>query len=109
MDRAARGHRTRLHGAGRSLPYVLGLGGSLGLFLSEKGIIAPDHANAGPDLFLRAAQTNPDDVRAQLTLVTALQRLQARGAAIDGASLDHARAWLASPAAAAAGVTGIKV
>lgn len=91
------------------LPYVLGLGGSLGLFLAEKGIIASDHANAGPDLFLRAAQTNPDDARAQLLLVTAIQRLQARGAAIDGASLEHARAWLASPAAAAAGVTGLKV
>jgi hypothetical protein len=91
------------------LPYVLGLGGSLGLFLAEKGIIAPDHANAGPDLFLRAAQTNPDDARAQLLLVTALQRLQARGAAIDAAALDHARTWLASPAAAAAGVADVKV
>ena len=91
------------------LPYVLGLGGSLGLFLAEKNLIASDHANAGPDLFLRAAQTNPDDVRAQLLLVTALQRLQARGAAIDAASLEHARTWLASPAAAAAGVADVKV
>jgi hypothetical protein len=91
------------------LPYVLALGGSLGLFLAEKGVIAPEHANAGADLFLRAAQTNPDDARAQLTLVTGLQRLRARGAAIDETALAHARAWLATDAAKAAGVAGIEV
>lgn len=91
------------------LPYVLALGGSLGLFLAEKGVLAPEHANAGADLFLRAAQTNPDDIRAQLTLVTGLQRLRARGAGIDEAALAHARAWLVTDAAKAAGVAGIEL
>jgi hypothetical protein len=91
------------------LPYVLALGGSLGLFLAEKSVIAPEHANAGADLFVRAAETNPDDVRAQLTLVTALQRLRARGDAIDEAALARARAWLESDAAKSAGLAGLSL
>lgn len=89
------------------LAYVQALGGSLGLFLSEKDVIPAEHAPQGAELFLVAAQANPADVRAQLMLVTALQRLQARGAAVDPAALDHARAWLASEAAATVGVSAV--
>jgi len=52
--------------------------------------------------FLPAAQ----DVRGNLTLLTGLQRLQARGVEVDEAAVAHARAWLASEEAKAAGVEG---
>lgn len=91
------------------MSYVQALGGSLTLFLGEKQMLAPEHVTATAELFLAAAQANPADHRAQLTLVTALQRLQARGAAVSEAALAHARAWLASDAASAVGASGIKV
>lgn len=87
--------------------HLQALGASLGLFLAEKGVISAAQAPQDAGLFLANAQANPADARAQLLLVTALQRLQARGAAADLAALAHARAWLASDAAKAAGATGI--
>lgn len=104
--------------AGEGLPYaapaaplahVQALGASLGLFLAEKQVLAPAHAPASADLFLANARANPDDARAQLTLVTALQRLQAQGATSDAAALEHARTWLAGDAAQAAGLGGVKL
>ncbi|MBA4136420.1 MAG: hypothetical protein C0518_03790 [Opitutus sp.] len=86
------------------LPYILALGGSLGLFLSEKEVIPADHAVNSAEIFLKAAQTNPADARAQLALVTAIPRLRTRGANVDDAALTHARTWLASDAAKSAGV-----
>lgn len=91
------------------LAQVHALGASLGLFLAEKDVLDPAHAPATADLFLRNARANPDDVRAQLTLVTTVHRLRAQGAAVDAAALEHARAWLASEAARSAGVTGVTV
>ncbi|WP_415909120.1 hypothetical protein [Oleiharenicola sp. Vm1] len=91
------------------LSYIQALGGSLTLFLGEKQMLPPEQIAAPAALFLQAAQANPADARAQLALVTALQRLQARGAAPDEAALAHARAWLASDAASAAGVAGVAV
>lgn len=89
------------------LDYVQALGGSLTLFLGEKQMLAAEQVVAPAALFLKAAQSNPGDARAQLALVTALQRLAARGATPDEAALAHARAWLASEAAAAAGVSNL--
>ena len=85
--------------------YVQALGASLTLFLGEKGVIASEHMNPVPADFLPAAQ----DVRGQLTLLTALQRLQARGVAVDEIALAHSRAWLASDEAKAAGIEGITI
>ena len=84
------------------LAYVQALGASLTLFLGEKGVLAPEQMNPVAADFLPAAQ----DVGGNLTLLTALQRLQARGAAVDEAALAHAREWLASDAAKTAGVDG---
>jgi len=89
------------------LDYVQALGGSLTLFLGEKQMLAADQVVVPTALFLQSAQANPSDVRAQLALVTALQRLRARGATLDEPAVAHARAWLASEAASAAGVAGL--
>lgn len=85
------------------LAYVQSLGASLTLFLGEKGVLAPEQMNPVAADFLPAAQ----DLRGHLTLITGLQRLQARGVAVDEAALAQARAWLASDEAKAAGVEGI--
>jgi hypothetical protein len=81
--------------------YLQGLGALLTDFLAEKGVLP---AGLAPDtgLLLRAAQANPDDVRAQLALVAALLRRKARGVALEPASRQHAEAWLASDQAQAA-------
>jgi hypothetical protein len=89
------------------LSHIQALAGSLTLFLDEKQMLAPEFVTAPAELFLKNAQTNPTDARAQLALVTALQRLQARGATVDEAALAHARAWLASEAATTTGVAGL--
>jgi len=89
------------------LSYIQALGSSLTLFLGEKQMLAPEQIVASVDLFLKAAQANPADARAQLALVTALQRLQTRGVPADETALAHTRAWLASEAAANAGVSDI--
>ena len=83
--------------------YVQALGASLTLFLGEKGVLAPEQINPVAADFLPAAQ----DLRGHLALITGLQRLQARGVAVDEAALAQARAWLASDEAKAAGVEGI--
>lgn len=91
------------------LSYIQALAGSLTLFLGEKQMLASEQIAAPAELFLKAAQANPADTRAQLALVTALQRLQARGGTADEAALAHARTWLASDAANAAGVADVRV
>ena len=83
--------------------YVQALGASLTLFLGEKSVLAPEQINPVAADFLPAAQ----DLAGNLTLLTALQRLQARGIAVDEVALDHARAWLSSDAAKAAGIEGV--
>ena len=91
------------------LAYLHALGSSLSLFLGEKEVLDAAQVATEAAPFLAAARAMPDDIRAQLMLVTALQRLQARGAAVDPVALEHARAWLSSPAAAAAGVAGVEL
>lgn len=92
-----------------SLSYIQALGASLTLFLGEKQMLSPEQIVAPAELFLQAAQANPADTRAQLALVTALQRLQARGTVADEAALAHARTWLASGTAKTAGVSDLRL
>ncbi len=102
--------------AGNGLPYappvdpvsyLPALGASVSLFLGGKGLLPSAHVPLEAAPFLQAARANPDDARAQLGLVSALGRLKATGAAANEDALAYARAWLASAAAQAAGVTGI--
>lgn len=85
--------------------YVQALGASCTLFLGEKGVLAPEQMNPVAGDFLPAAQ----DLRGQLMLLTAIQRLQARGATVDEVVLAHVRAWLASDEAKAAGLDGMTI
>lgn len=89
------------------LAHIHALGASLGLFLAGKQVLNPAHAPADAGLAHRNASANTTDVRAQLALVTAVLRLRELGRATDGTALAHARAWLASPEAQAAGVSGV--
>jgi len=89
------------------LSYAQALGAALTLFLGEKGILAPAQVPAGLDALLLAARANPDDVRAQLALVSALLRLKAQGTPPPPAAQQHASAWLASPGAQAADVAAL--
>ncbi len=94
-------------GPAAPVSYIQALGGSLALFFGEKALLPADHQPSSTELFLRAATENATDARAQLALITALLRLQARGIAPDAAALQHVQAWLASEAAQAAGVAGL--
>lgn len=87
------------------LAYAHALGASLTLFLGEKDLLAPAQVLTAAVDFLPAAK----DARGHLALVTALQRLKARGAAVDEAALAQAQAWLASAEAQAIGLTGISL
>lgn len=89
------------------LAYAHGLGTALTLFLGEKGVLAPEQVPAGIELLLAAAHANPEDARAQLTLVSALLRLKAQGTPPPPAAQQHASAWLASPGAQAADVAAL--
>jgi hypothetical protein len=72
----------------------------LTLFLGEKDLLASNQVQTTVADFLPAAR----DARGQLALVTALQRLQARGAAVDENARATALAWLASDEARALGL-----
>lgn len=87
--------------------HIQALGGSLGLFFVEKQLLAAAHAPQSAELFQRNAQANPASTPSQLALLSAIQRLQARGVAVDAAALAHAQAWLASDAAKVAGVADL--
>ena len=85
------------------------LGASLSLFLGEKEMLPAAHLPQESAAFLRAARAMPDDVRAQLALVTGLRRMKNLGLAAEPESLEHARAWLATDAARSAGVAAIQL
>ena len=89
------------------LAYAHALGAALTLFLGEKGVLAPGQVPADLDVLLHSARANPDDARAQLTLVAAWLRLKAQGHAPPPAVQQHAGAWLASPGAQAADVAAL--
>jgi hypothetical protein len=85
------------------------LGAALTLFLGEKQMLPAAQLPQGSAALLRAARTMPDDVRAQLALVTGLLRMKALGIAAEAESREHAQAWLASEAAKAAGVASLQL
>lgn len=85
------------------------LGASLSLFLGEKEMLPTAQLPQGSAALLRAAQAMPADGRAQLTLVTGLLRMKTLGIATEPESLEHARAWLATEAAKAAGVASVQL
>ncbi len=85
--------------------YLEALGVSLTLFLGEKSVLKPEQVVVDAVPFLAAARANPDDVRAQLALLSALFRLKAAGRQLDPGALRHAQEWLATPAAQPAGVS----
>jgi len=89
--------------------YLQALGASLSLFLGGKGLLSAAQLRLEFAPFVQAAQANPLDVRTQLALVTAAQRLKELGAPADEAALTVARTWLASPAAQAVGVSGVEI
>lgn len=87
------------------LAYVQALGASLTLFLGEKDLLEPAQVQVSAADFLPAA----NNVRGRLALITALQRLKARGAEIDPTALSAAQSWLASDEARALGLSGVRV
>jgi hypothetical protein len=89
--------------------HIQALGATLSQFLAEKGVLAPEQATSDASAQLRNAQTNSADTRAQLALVATLFRLKSQGAVLDPAALAHARAWLASDAAAQADVAALQI
>lgn len=89
--------------------HIQALGATLSQFLGTKGVLAPGQVHAGCAIQLRNAQANPDDVRAQLTLVAAVLRQKAAGQAPDADALRHAQDWLATPAAQQADVSALLV
>ncbi|HEY8995455.1 MAG TPA: hypothetical protein VIM71_12375 [Lacunisphaera sp.] len=89
--------------------HIQALGAGLSQFLAEKGVLAAEQAPADATVQLRDAQANVGDARAQLALVSALLRLKSQGKALDAAALEHARAWLASDAAAQADVAALQI
>ena len=85
-----------------ALAHIQALGASLSLFLGEKQLLSTEQSAADLGLFLANARANPADARAQLSLVTALQRLRARGVHPEDEAMAQARDWLAGPEAQAA-------
>ncbi len=89
--------------------YLQALGASISLFLGEKALLPVGHVRLEVAPFVHVAKASPGNVRAQLALVTALQRLQALGAPVDEEALALARAWLATEAAQALGLSAIEL
>jgi hypothetical protein len=77
--------------------------------LGGKGLLPSPHLRLETAPFVAAAQANPSDVRANLALLTGLQRLKEMGAMVDEEALVLARAWIASEAAQALGLSGIEI
>jgi hypothetical protein len=87
--------------------HIHALAATLTEFLGEKDVLAADQVPLGVGFQLQSAQANPDDVRAQANLVSALLRAKRMGLPDESAALTHAKAWLASDAAKAAGLAGV--
>lgn len=91
------------------LAYAQGLGASLTSFLSLKGLLAPEQSVDALSVLQQAARANPDDVRSQLSLVSALLRQKAQGVAPDPVAFKLATDWLATPAAQTADAAALAV
>ena len=88
------------------MPYLQALGASVSLFLGGKGLLPATQVRLEAAPFVESVRANPANVRAQLALVTALQRLKELGAPDDEEALALARSWLASETAQALGLSG---
>ena len=89
--------------------HIQALGATLSQFLGVKGVLAPDQVEAGTAAQLRNALANPDNVRAQLTLVAGLLRQKSLGVEPESAARQHALAWLATDAAQKADAAALLV
>jgi hypothetical protein len=89
--------------------YLQALGTSVSLFLASKDVLPATQVALEAKVLLEGARANPTDIRAQLLLVTGLQRLKALGAPEDDDALTHARTWLATEAAQVAGLSGLEL
>lgn len=85
------------------------MGTALTWFLGEKQMLPAERWPPSSEALLRAACAMPGDVRAQLALVTAIRRMKVLGMAVEPESFDHARAWLTTEAARAAGVAAFQL
>jgi hypothetical protein len=101
--------RLRYQSPGDAASYLQALGASISLFLGSKGLLTAPQLRLEVAPFVQAVSANPGDVRAQLALVTALQRLKAFGAPGDDEALTLARTWLASDEAQGLGMSGIEL
>jgi hypothetical protein len=89
--------------------HIQSLGATLTQFFGEKGVLAPDQVPAGTELQLRDAKANPDDPRAQLTLISGLLRQKVAGVPLDPAALAYAQAWLATDKAQQADMAALLI
>jgi hypothetical protein len=89
--------------------YLQALGASISLFLGGKALLPASHVRLETAPFISAVRANPADVRANLALITGLQRLKELGGTADDEALNLARTWLASEPAQALGLGSIEL
>lgn len=89
--------------------HIQSLAANLSQFFGEKGVLAPEFVPAGTEAAVRDTLANPDDPRAQLTLIAGLVRQKAQGAARDEAALTAAKAWLATDQAQKADMAALVI
>lgn len=89
--------------------HIQSLAVTLSQFFGEKGVLAPEFVPAGVELQLKDARANPNDPRAQLTLISSLLRQKAQGIAPDPSALAYAQAWLATDQAQQADMAALLI
>lgn len=89
--------------------YLQALGASISLFLGGKALLPASHVRLETAPFISAVRANPADIRANLALITGLQRLKELGGTADDEALNLARTWLASEPAQALGLGSIEL
>lgn len=89
--------------------YLQALGASISLFLGGKALLPASHVRLETAPFVSAVRANPADIRANLALITGLQRLKELGGTADDEALNLARTWLASEPAQALGLGSIEL
>ncbi len=87
--------------------HIQSLGATLSQFFGEKGVLAPEFVDGGTAAAVRDTQANPDDPRAQLTLVAGLVRQKTQGVESDAPALAAAKAWLATDQAQKADMSAL--
>jgi hypothetical protein len=89
--------------------YLQALGASLSLFLGEKTLLPAEHVRLDATPFVQAVKASPGNVRAQLALVTALQRIKVLGGPVEEEALALARRWLATDVAQTLGLGAVEL